>query len=130
MLGREAIGCQLGKEVDSDDRLSRAWPAADEERTLFRACLTVSDSPQDVIERHLLFIEKPIDRLSLDDSRGVVEQTLVWAIPPFKDLLKYGFAVPTRELDIEEVGELVHLVASEQGPTVEQRLVRLRPENR
>src|SRR5687767_14400550 len=70
-------GREFSDEIYRDDRLAGAWTALDKESDLPRVLARRADLVHDRVEGDLLFIQKHECRLVPDDTRDVVEQSLV-----------------------------------------------------
>jgi hypothetical protein len=109
-----AVGRELGDEVQRDDRLAGAGPAADDEHRLGVEVAGLGDLGEDRLEHHLLLVEQHVGRLALDHRRGVVEQLLVRPVLALPDAAQHAEPAAVAEVVVEELHELGDPVAGEQ----------------
>ena len=119
---------ELADEVERDDRLAGARPALDEDDRLLRIVVAIAGLRQDRFERDALLVEEHELAVRLDHRRGVLEQLAARPVLRLEHARHDRRRPRRRQVVVQELGQLVGLVAGEERVAVERLGVAIGPQ--
>src|SRR4051812_42522240 len=114
-MGIEALSRQVAKQVHRYNRFPSSGSAANDDDGLLLRVHGFLGGLDDLIVNNQLLIQKDVFRLSLYDFGNVIEKLFAGSVLALFHPSSYRSCISERDIQLQERGELRHIIGSEDG---------------